>query len=300
MRIRKILMPTDFSDCADTALTHAIFLAEQFGAELHFLHVVALHTEDPFHPTHHFPDNEEIFLRLQEISASEMRELLRAHKTETLKIHEHQRRAIAPGPEIVDFALQEHVDLIIMGGHGRRGLRRLLLGSVAEEVVQTAPCPVLTLRAAKVPSELERIERIVVPIDFSEPSRDGLVAAREWAEIYGAALDIVHVVQHPAYPQYYEGIFPSSSDGGFPQAAVKVEEALTRFVKDTEGPTIESELYVLEGGAADRITAFAKERKADLIVMSTRGLTGLEHALLGSVAERVVRRAECPVLTWKV
>ena len=149
MQLEKILMPTDFSACANSALAHAVDLAEHFDAELHLLHVVVLHQEDPYSPGQAFPGLEELHLRMEEAASHEMQLSIDAPRAAGLRVVETQARHVAAAPAILDYADRENVDLIVLGTHGRRGLRRFLLGSVAEEVVRSARCPVLTYRESK-------------------------------------------------------------------------------------------------------------------------------------------------------
>ena len=295
-KIERILMPTDFSECADRALTHAIYLAKQFQAELHLLNVIVLHDEDP--AMAQFPDHDALFQRLGEISASKMRDRLGAYASSPLQIVEHRKRGTASAPEIAAFAEEQGIDLIVMGAHGRRGWRRFLLGSVAEEVVRTAPCPVLTLRDQGEDPALQEVGDIVVPVDLSEPSRQTLTAAKELAAIYGARIHLVHVVAAPFYPTFYSG-FAGAFDYSFPNLAVQLSEALTDWYTTTDGPTIDFDVKILEGQPAQEITEYAQKTGAGLIVLATHGTTGWEHALLGSVSEKVVRMADCPVLTLR-
>lgn len=295
MRIRKILWPTDFSACAGAALSHAIYVAHRHGAALELLHVVVLHDHDPFHPTYHFPDREAIFQRLESLAAAGMKEQLSAHDGAALAIGEHQTRAVDAAPDILRFAADRDVDLIVMGGHGRRGLRRFVLGSVAEEVVRLARCPVMTVREQD-PPRPPGIRRIVAPVDFSEHGAAAFKAALAIARIHGAELDLLHVVEAPVYRQYHE---PRSAAAGSTSLVDRARRSLERFILETEEPEVPTRMQAVEGIAAPSITAYAARTGADLIVIATHGLTGLEHFLLGSIAEKVVRTAVCPVLTLK-
>lgn len=146
MRIRKILLPLDYSEWAAEATQIACDLARQYGAELHLLHVIepwqpaVMATPEPY-PTQRAAET------LKQVSLPPCG----AKPT---------RRAIRVGdvyPQIIDYAQQEQVDLIVMGTHGRTGMSRLLLGSVAENVVRHAPCPVLLARARPSPEEAPTI-----------------------------------------------------------------------------------------------------------------------------------------------
>ncbi|MDA8017777.1 MAG: universal stress protein [Thermoanaerobaculia bacterium] len=296
--VRKILHPTDFSASSRSALTRAIFLANRHNAELHLLHVVELHNDDPFNPEYHFPDGDEIYFELVKVAQSEMKDLLSGEQGRTLRIREHLERAVSAAPEIVRFAIEHEIDLVVMGSHGRRGVRRFFLGSVAEEVVRTASSPVLTLHAdgqdpLRVPTQ------VVAPVDFSQESAAAVAVARVMAQTYGARLDIVHVLEHPTFAHPYQPLYNRALDYSFPQAAEKIGVALRELLEEVAGPEVEAHFEVLEGSPAPAVVDYASQADAAMIVLATHGLTGLEHFLLGSVTERVVRLARCPVLTMK-
>src|SRR5690606_34769986 len=105
-------------------------------------------------------------------------------------------RDVAAAPAILQYARDQEMDLVVMGTHGRRGLRRLFLGSVAEEVVRLSVCPVLTVHAGPIRSEA-LFGDILVPIDFSPHSKAALRAAASLAPELGASLDLLHVVEEP-------------------------------------------------------------------------------------------------------
>ncbi|MEM1201605.1 MAG: universal stress protein [Acidobacteriota bacterium] len=296
MKIRRVLMPTDFSECANAALGHALFLADRFGAELDILHVVVLHHDDPYHPTAHFPDADDIYRKLSELAASGLDELLGEGDRERLNIREVQKRALAAAPEVVRYAEKQEVDLIVMGSHGRRGWRRFLLGSVAEEVVRTAPCAVLTLRESQ--AEVHPPSRILAPFDFSEASRQALVAAKDLAVRFGASLEVLHVIEPPLDPDLYVGLHDRYESFDVEHLAGRTRKALEQEVAKSDGPDPDGMSLRVEGGrAGTEILRRAEESEADLLVISDKGRSGFERFMLGSVAEKVIRSARCPVLT---
>lgn len=295
MNVDKILMPTDFSDCANAALGHAIFLAQQLDAEIHLLHVVLVHAEDPHAVGHEFPATDEIFSRLDEIAQSELQRTLGMPPDGALTIHKAQRRAIAAAPAIVQYAADEGIDLIVLGTHGRRGLRRFLLGSVTEEVVRTAACPVLTVHDDEESQRMQRIDRIVVPFDFSHDSQAALETAKVLAKIYGSSIDLVHVVAPPMAP----GVGAPVPAPYHVDLSDEVEKALDRHLTQSASDDIAIETHVLYGHAPSQITDYAEQSGANLIVIGSHGLTGMSRFLLGSVSERVVRGAHCPVLVLR-
>ena len=299
MRIRRILYPTDFSDTAKQALRHALFLAEQFEAELHMLHAIILHESDPRDPDGHFPEPSEILNQLFQIADSEMAEIVRQNESKTFTLQEAKVRGYSAGEVILQYVDEHDIDLVVMGTHGRRGPARLFLGSVAEEVVRHAQCPVLTLREQETPDSIEAVQRILVPVDFSPYSKEALSYAKEVAALYGAGLQVLHTIEEPAYPYFYTPGGTFSPVEQLEALREKAESALDELLKETAGPAVPAERYVATGRPASEIARFAEERDSDMVVIATHGLTGLERLLVGSTAEQVVRLAPCPVFTVK-
>ena len=141
--IRRILVPTDFSECALPAVRYAAELADKFAAELVLLHVVSdavLALPDAVMPT---PATD--LHALTEAGKTGLANLIAAEKLERLNPRPEVRLG-SPAAEIIAAATDLHADLVCIGTHGRGGIARVLLGSVAELVVRQAPCPVLTVR----------------------------------------------------------------------------------------------------------------------------------------------------------
>ncbi len=295
MQLKKILMPTDFSDCANAALSQAVALAGRSGAELHLLHVVVMFDQGLHYRDPEFPDIEKVYRRLEVDAAAEMTQLVEARKTMPLEVHESHCRSLEPAPAIVDYAEEHDIDLIVIGTHGRRGLRRFLLGSVAEEVVRTAACPVMTLRKNAATEESQEIERIVVPFDFSPDSEAAFGVAKELATLYSSRIDLVHAIQPPIVAGGMYGMplpGPTMIDG-----TLEMEKALAEVAQSSDGSAVET--HVLEGSPAWEISEFASRTGANLIVIGSHGMSGMRRFLLGSVSERVLRSAPCPVLVLR-
>ena len=143
--LKRILLPTDFSDYSKAARDYACALADQFGSELHLLHVLQDLIAMVPEPGLAFPPPGDYMRELQEGAEKGLAELLDPDWAKGKSIV----RTTQQGPpflEIVRYAKENDIDLIVMGTHGRSGLAHVLLGSVAEKVVRKAPCPVLTIR----------------------------------------------------------------------------------------------------------------------------------------------------------
>lgn len=148
----RILVPTDFSEPSDAALNYARALATKFGASLHLLHVI-----EPGYATGAFSN--EAYIAVEAPGAYEML-VKEAQSKFAPRVFPSDRTRHGMTTEvmtgigaatIVEYAADQDIDLIVMGTHGRTGLAHLLMGSVAEHVVRTAPCPVLTVRRAPAP-----------------------------------------------------------------------------------------------------------------------------------------------------
>jgi len=180
-----------------------------------------------------------------------------------------------------------------MGTHGRSGLDRLLMGSLTDKMLRHAPCHVLTVRSdARLPAPGRGLERLLVPVDFSEASKRALETATALGEATGARATVMHVMS-TVVPAHYAASVDSSFELD-PHLLTAAERTLRAW---TTGRDVD--LALGEGLASIEIPRLAAEREADLVVMGTRGLTGLEHILVGSVTERVCRTARVPVLVVK-
>lgn len=204
-----------------------------------------------------------------------------------------------PTVAIADAARYDAADLIVMSTHGRGGLSRLLLGSVAESLVRTVPVPVLLVRGA-LTWRPGTIGRILVPLDGSELSEAILPFVERLAGPFDFAIDLLRVVESPLSAVAVE--LPGQA-GELVElgriAAVEAERYLTKVAAALEGKGLRVRWAVAEGSTVEAIQRHARESGAGLIAMTTHGRTGLGRLVLGSVAERVLRRAEVPVIILK-
>ena len=295
LAVDDILVARDFSSVSDRALRHGLSLAARTGATLHVLHAEVLHDlgeDDRPSPGNGIDTARDELARAGAASAEAL---------EGVSVVEVTRRDVSPAPAVLRYAHEKDIDLIALGTHGRRGPSRVLLGSVAEEVVRRADAPVLTVRGEEEggrATPVGLLDRILVPVDFSAPSREALRVAAAWADLYGARIDTLHVVEEDLHPAFYVGGVRSVYDVE-PDLDEKVEAKLRDFASDTMGSADGVDAHVRTGSAPSEIAEFVETNGVDLVALSTHGRTGLERFLLGSVTEKVVRHARCPVLTVK-
>jgi nucleotide-binding universal stress UspA family protein len=144
--IKKILLPTDFSEGSKNALPYAMELAKQYNASLYLIHVIYdLSQASGLHVPH--VNLDQLYLEIEAVAKKEL-ERFGLEELRGLDVHREIIRGV-PYEEIIKFAEKNQIDLIVIGTHGRKGLEKLFFGSTAEQVVRRAPCAVLTVRLPK-------------------------------------------------------------------------------------------------------------------------------------------------------
>ncbi len=287
MTAKKILFPTDFSHTGDAALELATSLARDMDAKLLIVHV-----EEP--PMAY--GGGEMYYGMPEPAKDDLLRMLDGVTPNDPRVA-FERRLVtgAPADAIVQLAESEHVDLVVMGTHGRSAASQIFLGKVAEEVVREAPCPVFSVKREDEGKSLGEMVRVLVPVDFSSTSTSAIDKAVEMSIPAATELHLLHVLEPP--------MMVASDFGAMPLVPVDEKaEALARLRETAAGiharsPSLKPEIHVCEGAPAKEILSFARKQGVNLIVMGTHGLTGIVRLLFGSVAEKVVRRAHCPVFT---
>lgn len=290
MRIKKILFPTDLSPESETSKKLALAFAKKHGAEVLFLHVVESHAQD--------------FRQLGDLLSSFLEQLKKdAERTLEDETGNLREQGWVARPSVVQSAtvfeaIMEQVsswqpDLIVMATHGRAGMPRWFLGSVAEKLVRHASCPVATVRPDEQTIVPDKLERVVVPVDFSDNSRRAVGAARGVVGEDGS-LVLLHVVANPTL----SGLAPGARLRLFSEDPTLPDRIRERMEEWMEGQAFEAEVTEADD-VAGSVVEVAEAKQADLVVMGSRGRTGLDYFLTGSVAEKVVRMSPLPVLTVK-
>lgn len=281
LRIRTVVFPTDGSAWAEHTFAQAAFYAANHDATLHVLRVAQ---GPPDQPPATAPG----------LSSDAFGDRLRAVAAASVGLDLVHSGIAARSPEvgILDYAERVGADLVVMSTHGRTGLDRVLTGSTTEAVVRRARCPVLTLQTAAERTVVS-VKRILVPTDFSAATYHALAHAVALARLHGAALDLVHIVEPP--PEVWIGGEVIGWNENSPRRVDDARAALQDLTDEVGIHNIPLTLHVLMGPPARGILDAAERVDADLIVMGTHGRTGARRLLVGSVTEKVVQRAPCPV-----
>jgi len=295
VEFKRVLCPVDFSESSTRSLAHAAALARWYEAELTVLHVVStfdsvqVRTElgSPVQIVNPMP-REEVLREMQQL-------LDRAGVS--LDAHLIAQAGDA-STTIVDQALTTRADLIVIGTHGRRGFKRLLLGSVTETVLHEAPCPVLTVspHTGASSSDVVTFKRILCPIDFSPSALQALGFALDLARQADGRVTLLHVIEW--LPEDEPRTSAHFNVPEFRRYLVNDTKQRLRSLAAAESPAwCEIDDVIVSGRAHREILRAAEARSADLIVMGAQGRGGVGLALFGSTTQQVVRSAACPVLT---
>lgn len=203
----------------------------------------------------------------------------------------------APAEAIVSEAREKDHTLVVMGTHDGEGLASVFGGSTTEKVLRHSPCPVVAVppgvRAGAPRS-------VLAATDFSLSSGAAVREGAYLAKAFGAAFDVLHVYSAPSFvpPNALIGPGAQNLEALSKVAERHATEELNSFVSDLRKTGIAiRDGNVLFGSPARAIVEYTKRGKYDLLVMGTMGRSGISHLVVGSVAERVVRHAPCPVLT---
>jgi nucleotide-binding universal stress UspA family protein len=291
MQIKQILVPTDFSENAQHALSYATELAKRCSAKLHLLHT-------PVIPTY----------LLMDLSYSPGPEAVTRILNESQDALDEQAKALAAaGVEyftviregtvhevIRDYAREHDVDLVVVGTHGRSGVSKLMYGSVTERVIKTVHTPIIVIppQGGKIPSS------IVVAYDFSAPAKRAAEVARA---IHGSFPGPLHMVHS------YLDVWGEYTDRGavVGEAAEKRRQALHLGLEEmleTESVELFStdstgiETHLVTGDPAEGLLRVAQDVGATLICAGTTGKSGIERLLIGSVARRLLHDSKVPLL----
>jgi len=204
-----------------------------------------------------------------------------------------------PTPGIARAAKLSGADLILMATQGRTGLAHLLMGSVTAAVLRTLPIPVLALRPGQAELPLTTVQRILWATDLSPVSEAAWPYVLMLADLLTAEVILLHAVRPAELAGLADHPVPPPA-GWVERYLTPLEQDLERRQRAVEALGLRARRKIVVGTPAEVIVAEAQGEQADLIVMGTHGRSGLSHVLLGSVAEAVIRKAACPVLTVQV
>lgn len=283
----KILLPLDFSETGSFAIQAAKKMAQLFNGTITPFHAY-LPVTDLYSPGMYgletMPLQSADPRQMEEVYEDNLKEIIEEHLPAEL-VDDYLISVGKPDQAIT--AAADNFDLIVMGSHGRSGFSRFFMGSVSGKVLRTAHIPVLVVNEKQ---QLQQLQRIMVTTDFSDYSKEAFPITHQIAQITGATVEIVHVLNFNA------------NDEDAPNESVeamrrqRLEVLAKEYFHDLEGH-VEPRLIISSQNPHEAIMNDNLNNPHDLIVMATVGRTGIEHLMMGGTASRVVHHVKSPVLS---
>lgn len=297
LRVQHVLCPTDFTEFSAQVRAHAAAIARGLGAELSIVHV---HPREPL-----------IAGEFSYIAPTALDEVARGRLLDKLEaaaraaqlgglVAESVLLEGDPSVEVARLAERLPADMLVVGLHPDERLKHFLLGSMSEELLRRAPCPVVTVRPGIAPAAPDApFRRILCATDLHAAGGSDVVDyAVSLAESLGAELTLLHVLERvPQFDPASGAAFDAAEIQAFRQGlAEEARERLRRVVADADRERLPVRDLVKAGSAHEQILRVALEEGSQLLVLGARGHGLLERMLFGSTSRRVVRQAPCPVL----
>jgi len=299
--VDRILCPVDLSPCSRTALEYALALARWYEARVTVLHVfrqvpVVDAAAAALGAGLYVPP-----IQMTDVDRGAIERQVAAFVAATPGAHEVSVRTcegINIREEILREAGETRADLLVLGSHGLTGVKRLVLGSTAENVLRHAPQPVLIVpaHAPAVPESGVPFKRIVCAVDFHADSYSALRYAFALAQESDAQLTLLHALEMPAVHVGAEDL-AFDLESARETVTHEARKRLEALVPETSRAFCTVHAEVVEGQAHQAILRLAGEVDADLIIMGVRSRDAVDVAVFGSHTQAVVRAAHCPVLT---
>jgi nucleotide-binding universal stress UspA family protein len=299
--IKRILCPVDFSEVSRHAFDRALAIARSYRADITVLHVLPVASAVPalpYGPEGPGPFGFEVLDRPRTVTA--LSHFLGTEHPGDVPIRQEAIEARQADQEILVQARRVNADLIVMGTHGRSGVNRFILGSVAEKTLRTAPIPVLVVPPRDTTASQGRGEpfhSILCAHDFSPDSARATQYAASLAQHFGGRLTLMHVVE--PMPSGYDPMVGVSFDiERFHSALMtSARRQLQEYAKTLAAGSGGLETVLGEGRPYKELLHEAERRGVDLIVVGVHGRNALDRLVFGSTTEHLIRRAGCPVLT---
>ncbi|HTP00247.1 MAG TPA: universal stress protein [Anaerolineales bacterium] len=289
---KNILVPLDGSKLSESALQPASVLARRLKSHVMLLHVIEEDAPAEIHKEHHLTDPEEATAYLSQVAA-------RAFPADVpVETHVHRAPVADVATSIVEHAMREfEPDLIVTCTHGRGGMRDMLFGSIAQQIVSQGSTPLLLIRPDSRPF---KVARILTPLDPDSIHDDGLPLTESLAQRFGAELDLLSVV--PTYNSLTgeqaatSSLMPSTAHAVLDMREESAREHLAEHLEALQERGIEATAEVARGDPAAVILKASEESQADIIVLSTHGKAGVGAFWARSVAPHVAQRTKTPLL----
>jgi len=294
----KILVPLDGSQLAEIALPYAEELAGRLDSEIILIYV----SESAENPHYYMYE-----LYIQQIVESTKHAAEKYHgKPEGKSIKVESAILVGhPAEEIVDYADKEDIGLIVIATHGRSGIKRWALGSVADKVMRSATQPVALIRAKGARPDVREkgvLNKALVPLDGSKESEAVMPYIEELASKLEAEIVLIQVLERPfhVYPGGEGGALIPYTEAEMKSLSANAPSYLEEMISLLNRKGIPTRSEVRVGAAAKEIINLADETNSDLLAMSTHGKSGFSRWAFGSVADKVLHAGNTPLLLIRI
>jgi nucleotide-binding universal stress UspA family protein/enoyl-CoA hydratase/carnithine racemase len=292
VKVKSIMCATDFSDFSNLALNYGVAMAREFDAKLYVCHVVDVSPTALYGEA--VADLSRQHQRLIQSATEKLGQMAAdyAIDCEPMVVSGHA------ADEICRLAEEKAVELVVCSTHGRAGLKRLILGSVAERLMRILPCPLLIIRALKQDLSLNgelSLKRILVGCDFSPDSNLAFMHGLSLAQEFQSELHLVNVMESAGNQETAEGgELPESPH--YQDTYASLNQKLQDMVSDESCNWCTLKTAVLTGRSYEGLVDYANKYDIDIIVLGARGRGLVAKLFVGSTTDRVIRQAPCPVL----
>jgi len=274
--MKKILVPTDFSEQAENALKVAAILAKKHDAEIYLLHMMEIPMQHSDLGSSHSDIPETLFF--MKLAHKKFEDLMSSDYLEGINVHETVKANINFN-EIKNACKEYSIDLIVMGSHGASGLKEMFVGSNAEKVVRTSDVPVLVIKNEHNSFD---IKNFVFASDFKKDNKETYKQAIQFANAVGAKIHLLMVNTANNFLTSYD-------------SKNRINDFISGQTFENYSITVHNDTTVEQG-----VLNFSKDIDADLIGISTHGRQGIAHFFNTSISEDLVNHAKRPVITFKI
>ncbi|MBW1801211.1 MAG: universal stress protein [Deltaproteobacteria bacterium] len=295
VQIKNIVCTTDFSDLSNQAVPFGVALAREYDAKLYLCHVMDMTSTSIYGAA--YIDMEDLRQRTADYALEEFERLVGDAQVDWEPLITVGHVA----DEIARMAKERCADLVVSCTHGPSGLKRFVLGSVAERLLRTLPCPLLSIHGTEKhlvdpEKQVMRFRKILVGCDFSSDSNLAFQYALSLAQEFQSELHLAHAIAPPVYRHLFQ-TGAETDDERRHDLRDRLNASLTNMIPDEVRNWCTPSTILLAGSPHEELIKYAMIHHIELIVLGVRGHGLTETLLVGSTTDRVIRKAPCPVLS---
>ena len=296
---RRILVPLDGSPAAESVLPVLEMLASRTGADVLLLHALERGAKDQIHGERHLTERQEAEEYLENIAGSLASAGIRA------RTHVHPNEVGDVAVSILEHVEESSADLIMLCSHGWGGLREVIFGSIAQQVLKSGTCPVFLIPSQiAVHGKVFALSDILLPVDIQHRHDEALDLALAVARLLKGDLHLLCVVPEPGDLKGAAWLSSRYLFSAGREVLAMAEEGARKYLNELKekclSAGVNAESTVARGDAAEEITRHAAANDIDLLILPGHGRTGIDALLSRSTGSRVVARIDCPILMLRV